>query len=124
MNVDALASEAFREVPAACLAGVMDLETGLFLSLKPGDCDLEQADLLAASAREIFDGPASAGLRCSLDGRPDEQSVDLVVVVANAHTFVFTRVGSDPSSALVVACGRGGGLGVVLSRARQVARNG
>jgi hypothetical protein len=122
MDVDALAAAAFEGVPGARLAGVLDMQTAFFLALEAGACRTEEADALAASAREVFDGPLTAGLRRTLVPAGRAQRLEEVLVVGQETVFLFARISAETETALVLACDRETNLGIMLTRARQLAR--
>jgi hypothetical protein len=124
MDVDALALAAFEGVPGARLAGVIDMLTGLYLALEAGSCDPQEADLLAASVREMFAGEPAAGLRRSFAQAGDRQDVQEVIVLGEKAVFMFARVRSAEDAALAVACGRDVNLGIILTKTRELVRIG
>jgi predicted regulator of Ras-like GTPase activity (Roadblock/LC7/MglB family) len=113
MDVEALASATFARVPGARLAGVLDMATGMFLAIEGGNSAPEELDLLAVSAREVFDGLSAAGLRRSFIERNDEQELKEVIVVGDKTVFVFTRVHPAEDAAIVVACDKKTQLGLI-----------
>lgn len=121
MDVEALVSATFSRVPGARLAGVIDMTTGMFLAVEAGNAPPEELDLLAVSAREVFDGISAAGLRRSFIEANDEQRLREVIVVGDKTIFVFARVSRDDDATLVVACDKKAQLGMitmVLSKIR------
>jgi predicted regulator of Ras-like GTPase activity (Roadblock/LC7/MglB family) len=122
VDVDAVAAAAFGTVPGARLAGVVDMRTGLFLSLELGDCQPDEADLLAAAVREIFDGQLAPALRCSFARAAGPQQLEEVIVMGEKAVFLFARIGESEDAALAVACGRESNLGILLTKTREVAR--
>jgi hypothetical protein len=113
MDVDVLASTAFDRVPGALLAGVVDMTTGMFLSVKSGSASPEEVDLLAVSAREVFDGFLGAGLRQSFIEANDRQQLTEVIVIGDKTVFVFARVFPSEDAAIVVACDKKTNLGMI-----------
>jgi predicted regulator of Ras-like GTPase activity (Roadblock/LC7/MglB family) len=113
MDVEALAATTFARVPGARLAGVLDMTTGMFLAVEGGNSAPEELDLLAVSAREVFDGLSAAGLRRSFIERNDAQELKEVIVVGDKTVFVFTRVHPAEDAAIVVACDKKTQLGLI-----------
>jgi hypothetical protein len=113
MDVDVLASTAFDRVPGALLAGVVDMTTGMFLSLRTGGAAPEETDLLAVSAREVFDGILGAGLRQSFLEQNDQQQLTEVIVIGDKTVFVLSRVLPTEDAAIVVACDKKTNLGMI-----------
>jgi predicted regulator of Ras-like GTPase activity (Roadblock/LC7/MglB family) len=113
MDVDVLASTAFDRVPGALLAGVVDMATGMFLSLRTGGAAPEETDLLAVSAREVFDGILGAGLRQSFLEHNDQQQLTEVIVIGDKTVFVLSRVLPTEDAAIVVACDKKTNLGMI-----------
>jgi hypothetical protein len=124
MDADALASAAFESVPGARLAGVVDMRTGFFLAVEMGSCEPEEADLLAAAAREVFEGELTAGLRRSYAKSGDAQGVQEVIVMGDKAVFLLARVRQHDDAALAIACGHDANLGIILTKTREVLRNG
>ncbi len=122
MDLDALALAAFEGLPGARLAGVVDMRTGFFLAIEVGSCKPEEADLLAASTREIFDGDFTSGLRRAYGAADDSQAVQEVIVLGDKVTFMFARVRPGDDAALAVACGRDVNLGIILTKTRELVR--
>jgi hypothetical protein len=126
MDVEALAAATFSRVPGARLAGVLDMTTGMFLAVEGGNSAPEELDLLAVSAREVFDGMSAAGLRRSFIEQNDEQQLREVIVVGDKTVFVFARVMPAEDAALVVACDKKTHLGLItmiLAKIRSGAEN-
>lgn len=113
MDVEALAAATFSRVPGARLAGVLDMTTGMFLAIEAGNSAPEELDLLAVSAREVFDGLSAAGLRRSFIEANDEQQLREVIVVGDKTVFVFARVPPVEDAAIVVACDKKTHLGLI-----------
>lgn len=113
MDAEALASATFARVPGARLAGVLDMTTGMFLAVEGGNSAPEELDLLAVSAREVFDGLSAAGLRRSFIEKNDEQRLTEVIVVGDKTVFVFARVPPTEDTAIVVACDKKTQLGLI-----------
>lgn len=113
MDVEALAATTFSRVPGARLAGVLDMTTGMFLAVEAGNSAPEEIDLLAVSAREMFDGLSAAGLRRSFIERNDQQQLNEVIVVGDKTVFVFSRVPPSEDAAIVVACDKKTQLGLI-----------
>jgi hypothetical protein len=113
MDADVVASTAFDRVPGALLAGVVDMATGMFLALKAGGAAPEEIDLLAVSAREVFDGHLGAGLRQSFIEARDQQQLTEVIVIGNKTVFVFARMFRSEDAAIVVACDKKTNLGMI-----------
>lgn len=113
MDVEALAAATFSRVPGARLAGVLDMATGMFLAVEAGNSAPEEIDLLAVSAREMFDGLSAAGLRRSFIEQNDQQQLKEVIVVGDKTVFVFARVATADEAAIVVACDKKTHLGLI-----------
>jgi hypothetical protein len=113
MDVEALASATFARVPGARLAGVIDMTTGMFLAVEAGNAPATEIDLLAVSAREVFDGVSAAGLRCTFIEANDAQRLNEVIVVGEKTVFVFARVAPADDAAIVVACDKKTHLGMI-----------
>ncbi len=124
MDADALALAAFLGIPGARLAGVIDMCTGLYLALEVGSCDPREADGLAVSVREMFDGDRAAGFRRSYATSDETQGVQEILVMGEKAIFMFARVRGTDDAALAVACGRDVNLGIILTKTRELVRVG
>lgn len=124
MDADALALAAFLGIPGARLAGVIDMCTGFYLALEVGSCDPQEADGLAATVRELFDGERAAGLRRSYANADETQGLQEILVMGEKATFMFARVRGTDDAALAIACGRDVNLGIILTKTRELVRVG
>ena len=123
MDADTLASTTFRRVPGARLAGVVDMTTGMFVAVEAGNLQQQELDRLAVSAREVFAGALSAGLRQSFVHENEEQQLREVIVVGDKTTFVICRALHVADTAIVVACDRKEHLGMITMTMAKIRDN-
>ncbi|GAB2462769.1 MAG: hypothetical protein ACN6O3_08195 [Comamonas sp.] len=124
MSVDAIMQKVAAFVPECLAAGVVDVASGMLLSIRTVDSHpREVIDLVAAATADLFNGPnvsmiermfkKSRGL--SDDGHHYFQEI---IVNSDNLIHVFIRGKTNPEYVSVFVCRRTANLGMALTKAR------
>ncbi len=127
MSAEQAIRDAMADVPKAVAAGLVDLASGMMLSIKTVDSHPQQVlDILAPATKEMFEGEmvlAIEGMFKQARGVDSKEHYFQEFLVSSTNLWhYFGRVGSNPEVVLVVVTRGDANLGMLVMKARQVAK--
>jgi hypothetical protein len=128
MSADSMVKSLLDEVPKALAAGLVDMETGMLLSLKTTDSHPQEVmDMVAAGTKELFEGEMSMMIDKTFKKARGDSSTEPYFheILVNSKNLIhmFVRVPAMPSTVAVVVCRIDANLGLVVTKGRNIVRN-
>lgn len=115
---------AMTSIPECLAAGMVDLASGMVLSIKTVDSHPTQVfDLLAAATSDLFQGPNVVAIEQvfkkarGLPASHDHHYFQEIIVNSDNLIHVFLR-GKRQQQVVCFVCRKGANLGMVLTKAR------
>ena len=126
MSVEATIRQAMSEVPKAVAAGLVDMGSGMMLSIKTVDSHPQSVlDILAPATKEMFEGEmvtAIENLFKQARGVKSDERYFQEILVSSTHLWhYFGRLKSNPQVVMAVVCRSDVNLGMLVMKARQIA---
>lgn len=128
MSADTIVSSALANVPKALAAGVVDMGTGMLLSVKTVDSHPQEVlDMLAAATKDLFEGDMVVSIEDTFKKVRGDNSIEhyFKEVIVNSENLihVFSRLKAQPSIVFTVVTRIDANLGLVVTKAREIANN-
>lgn len=128
MSVENAIRDAMSEVPKAVAAGLVDMASGMMLSIKTVDSHPQQVlDILAPATKEIFEGEmvlAIENMFKKARGVDSDERYFQEFLVSSTHLWhYFGRIKSNNNVVLAVVTRGDANLGMLVMKARQVAQS-
>lgn len=125
MSVDSIVRDSLREVPKAVAAGVVDMASGMMLSISTVDSHPQQVlDILAPATKELFEGEIVLQIERLFKkarGVTSDERYFQEILIASSHLWhYFGRLKSNSQAVLCVVARIDVNLGMLLVKARQV----
>ncbi len=129
MSADLMVREALKEVPKAVAAGVVDMMSGMMLSLSTVDSHPQQVlELLAPATKELFEGEIVLQIeklfKKSRGVTTDERYFQEILIASSNLWHYFGRLKSNSQTVLCVVSRIDVNMGMFLVKARQVRDSG
>ncbi len=129
MGVDAIVREALRDVPKAVAAGVVDMASGMMLSISTVDSHPQQVlDILAPATKELFEGEIVLQIeklfKKARGVNSDERYFQEILISSSHLWHYFGRLKSNSQIVLCVVSRADVNLGMLLMKARQIRESG
>lgn len=129
MSADMMVREALKDVPKAVAAGIVDMESGLMLSISTVDSHPQQVlDLLAPATKELFEGEIVVQIENLFKksrGIVSDERYFQEILISSSHLWhYFGRIKSNNHTVLCVVARGDVNMGMFLVKARQIRENG
>lgn len=129
MSADAMVREALKEVPKAVAAGIVDMASGMMLSISTVDSHPQQVlDLLAPATKELFEGEIVMQIeklfKKSRGVVSDERYFQEILISSSHLWHYFGRMKSNSQTILCVVARGDVNMGMFLLKARQIRESG
>lgn len=126
MSVETICQRVFAEIPNVVGAAVVDLETGMLMSVQTRDQhSADMLDMLSASTKDFFESETALRVEKMFKERRDDHSPEhyFQEIIVNSTNLVhlFLRIRRESMSVLVVVCEADVNLGLAITRSRQIA---
>ena len=126
MSADDVVAKALADVPKAVAAGITDMGTGMLLAYKTVESHPQAVlDMLAAATKDLYEGDMVMGIEKTFKkvrgDTSDEHYFQEIIVNSKNLIHVFARLKSNQSIVLTVVCRIDANLGLVVTKAREVA---
>jgi hypothetical protein len=124
MSLDSAIANAQKTIPECVAVGMVDIKTGMLMSIKTLDSHPQEViDLVAAATGDMFQGPnvtAIERLFKKIRGVKDEghHYFQEMIVLSDNLIHVFQRCKKNEEMVLVAVTRISANLGMVLSKAR------
>ena len=124
MSLERAVSETQRMVPECLAVGVVDMDTGMLLSVKTVDSHPQEVlDLVAAATGDLYQGPNVSAIEQAFKrsrGVTDDglHYFQEIIILSSNLIHVFLRSKRYQSVVLVVVCRNSVNLGMALSKSR------
>lgn len=129
MSADLIVQAMLTNVPKAIAAGVVDMGTGMLLSVKTVDSHPQAVlDMVAAATKDMFEGDTVLGIENTFkkirgDAYTGHYFREIIVSSRNL-LHIFARLESNESVVAVVICRIDTNLGLALMKTREIATQG
>lgn len=129
MSADAIVREALKEVPKAVAAGIVDMASGMMLSISTVDSHPQQVlDLLAPATKELFEGEIVMQIeklfKKSRGVVSDERYFQEMLISSSHLWHYFGRLKSNNQTILCIVARGDVNMGLFLLKARQLRESG
>lgn len=129
MSADAIVREALKEVPKAVAAGVVDMASGMMLSISTVDSHPQQVlDLLAPATKELFEGEIVMQIEKLFKksrGVVNDERYFQEILISSSHLWhYFGRIKSNSQTILCIVARGDVNMGLFLLKARQLRESG
>lgn len=125
MGADRIVRTAISSVPKAVAAGVVDMDSGLMLSIKTVESHPQKIlDLLAPAARELFEGEIVTTIenmfKQARGVTSDERYFQEVIIASTNLWHYFGRLKKDPRTVLCVVAPADSSVALLLIKCREI----
>ena len=125
MSADQIVQSAIQNVPKAVAAGVVDMASGLMLSIKTTESHPQSVlDVLAPATKELFEGDMVLHIENLFKksrGVSDDQRYFQEIMISSTHLWhYFGRVKANPKVVLCVVARSDVNMGMFLVMAREL----
>jgi len=129
MSADLIVQSLLTNVPKAIAAGIVDMGTGMLLSIKTVDSHPQAVlDMVAAATKDLFEGDTVIGIENTFRKiRGDTYAGHYfreIIVTSKNLLHIFARVESNESVVAVVVARIDTNLGLALMKTREIASQG
>lgn len=129
MSAEQIVKFCIDEVPKAVAAGVVDMASGLMLSIKTVDSHPQAVlDVLAPATRELFEGDMVVhieNLFKQARGVSTDERYFQEILIASKHLWhYFGRLKSNPRTVVCVVTRGDVNMGMLILKARQIRDSG
>ncbi|MCB1056241.1 MAG: hypothetical protein KDD11_12140 [Acidobacteria bacterium] len=128
MSADDIIKTAMSEVPKAVAAGLVDMGSGMMLSIKTVDSHPQSVlDILAPATKEMFEGDMVLSIEKLFKqarGVDSDERYFQEILVSSTHLWhYFGRLKSNPQIVLAVVTRGDVNLGLLVVKARGLAQS-
>lgn len=128
MSTDEIIKQAMTEVPKAVAAGLVDMASGMMLSMKTVDSHPQSVlDILAPATKEMFEGDMVLSIEKLFKqarGVENDDRYFQEILIASTHLWhYFGRLKSNPQIVLAVVTRGDVNLGLLVVKARGIAHS-
>ncbi len=126
MNLEGIAKGAMNNVPKAVAAGIVDMSTGMLLSIQTVDSHPQQViDILAAATKDLFEGDQVLQIEKmfkKIRGVDNDDHYFQEILVSSTNLWhYFGRLKANPKIVLTVVCRGDVNVGMMISQSRTLA---
>ena len=126
MSIEETIRLAMTDVPKAVATGLVDMGSGMMLSIKTVDSHPQAVlDILAPATKELFEGEMVTSIenlfKKSRGVQSNERYFQEILVSSTNLWHYFGRLKSNQQAVLVVVCRGDVNLGLLVMKARQIA---
>ncbi|MCA9653286.1 MAG: hypothetical protein KC501_25450 [Myxococcales bacterium] len=124
MSLDTVLKTVQRAVPECVAAGVVDIDTGMLLSIRTVDSHPQEViDLVAAATGELFQGENVVAIERMFKRIRGVKDDDIhyfqeIVIFSENLLHLFQRCKKNSNVVLVAVCRKKANLGMVMVKAR------
>ncbi len=128
MSADSIVKDALATVPKAVAAGVVDMASGLMLSIKTVASHPQRVlDILAPATQELFEGELVTTIenlfKQARGVKTDERYFKEILISSSHLWHFFGRLKSNPRTVLTVVATADVNLGMLIVKCRQLTEN-
>ncbi|MEM9494346.1 MAG: hypothetical protein AAGC55_34690 [Myxococcota bacterium] len=129
MSAETIIKRALKDIPKCVACGIVDMETGMLLSVKTIDSHPQEVlDLVAAATKELFQGDNVVTIermfkRIRGVTNSDEHYFRQVIVLSRNLIHFFSRLETDETMVMVAVCRIDANMGMVLAKGRAIAKS-
>jgi hypothetical protein len=128
MSVESIVKAAMTTVPKAVAAGVVDIDSGMLLSIKTVESHPQKVlEMLAPATRELFEGEMVTTIENLFKKARGVESKDRYfqeMLIASTHLWhYFGRLRSNSRVVFTVVTGVDANIGLLLIKAREITAN-
>ncbi len=125
MKVEKAAEAAISNVPKAVAAGVVDMESGMMLSLKTTASHPQEVfDFLAAATKDMFEGENVTTIenifKKARGVKSDVRYFQEMIVFSSNLIHYFGRVPTNLNQIFAVVCTIDANIGLVMAKSREI----
>lgn len=125
MSADSIVKDALATVPKAVAAGVVDMASGLMLSIKTVESHPQRVlDILAPATQELFEGELVTTIenlfKQARGVKTDERYFQEILISSTHLWHFFGRLKSNPRTVLVIVAAADVNLGMLIVKCRQL----
>ncbi|MEM9557046.1 MAG: hypothetical protein AAGC60_22500 [Acidobacteriota bacterium] len=129
MSADSMVRDAMRVVPKAVAVGVVDMASGMMLSLNTVDSHPQEVlDLLAPATKEMFEGELVLHIERLFKrarGVDSDERYFREILISSTHLWhYFGRLKDNPQTVLAIVARGDVNMGLFLVKARDVCQGG
>ena len=129
MSADGMVREAIKDVPKAVAAGVVDMASGMMLSISTVDSHPQEVlDILAPATKEMFEGELVVHIETLFKkarGVESNERYFQEIMISSRHLWhYFGRLKSNPAAVLAVVARGDVNMGLFLVKARAIKDSG
>jgi len=126
MSAESIVKNAISNVPKAVAAGVVDMASGLLLSIKTVESHPQRVlDVLAPATRELFEGEMVLTIenlfKQARGIKNDERYFQEILISSTNLWHYFARLKSNPRVVLTVVTMADVNMGMLLMKCREIA---
>lgn len=125
MSAESIVKNALSNVPQAVAAGVVDMASGLLLSLRTVESHPQRIlDVLAPATRELFEGEMVLNIENLFKqarGVKNDERYFKEILISSTHLWhYFARIKSNPRTVLTVVTLADVNMGLLLLKCREI----
>lgn len=125
MSSDSIVKRCMEDVPKAVAAGVVDMASGMMLSMKTADSHPQSViDVLAPATKEMFEGDMVIQIENMFKksrGVSNDERYFQEVLVSSKHLWhYFGRLAANPQVVVAVVARGDVNMGLFLVKAREI----
>lgn len=129
MSADGMVRDAMRDVPKTVAAGVVDMASGMMLSVATVDSHPQEVlDLLAPATKEMFEGELVLHIERLFKkarGVESDERYFKEILIASSHLWhYFGRIKGNQQSVLAIVARGDVNMGLFLVKARAICESG
>lgn len=126
MSVDSIVKNAIANIPKAVAAGVVDMASGLLLSIKTVESHPQRVlDILAPATRELFEGEMVLTIenlfKQARGVKNDDRYFQEILISSTNLWHYFSRLKSNPRVVLTVVTLADVNMGMLIMKCREIA---
>lgn len=128
MKLEQAIASSLKDVPKAVAAGVVDMESGMMLDMKTTASHPQEVfDFLAAATKDMFQGENIVTIenifKKARGSKSNAHYFQEIVVYSTNLLHYFTRIPGRESIVYAVVCSADANVGLVMVKARELAKN-
>lgn len=125
MSAESIVKDSIAQVPKAVAAGVVDMQSGMLLSIKTVESHPQEViDVLAPATREFFEGDLVTTIenlfKKARGVESDERYFQEILISSTNLWHYFGRLRSNPQVVMAVVTRADVNLGMLLVKCREI----
>jgi hypothetical protein len=126
MSAESMMQRCIKEIPKCLAAGLIDMESGMLLSVKTVDSHPQEVlDLLAAATKDLYEGDNVITIenifKRSRGVQSNEHYFQQIIVLSKNLVHFFTRLPNAVGTVMVAVTRIDTNLGLVLAKGKMIA---